>query len=270
MSIDLHTHTTASDGTLAPAALIAAAAAAGVEVLSITDHDVIAAYAALDVPAGLTLVPGIEFSATHRRLGVHVLGLGIAFEAPPLQALLTCQRAARHVRAERIAERLARRGHVGALEGALAQAGEALPGRPHFAAWLVAIGACRDAGEAFQRYLGETSTMNEYWPTLDAVCTAIRAAGGVAVLAHPGKYGLTRTRLDELVGSFRHAGGEGIEVLSGQQAGDLTATLAGLARRHGLLVSQGSDFHRPGQPWAALGRVGTLPGDLTPVWSRWA
>jgi hypothetical protein len=269
MSIDLHTHTTASDGRLTPQELVGAAHAAGVQLLSITDHDVVDAYAGLIPPHGLRLVPGVEFSTWHRRHGIHVVGLNVALDSAAMHTALSTQRDARNERAARIAARLHKLGFADALAGAARHAGGALLGRPHFAAWLVAIGACRDAEQAFKKYLGRGGGPIDTWPALDTVIGWIRAAGGDAVLAHPAKYGLTRQRLDRLAGAFAAAGGQALEVVSGTQTPDLTRDLAALAVRHGLAASVGSDFHQPGQPWAQLGRVAALPAGCAPVWERW-
>jgi predicted metal-dependent phosphoesterase TrpH len=269
MSIDLHTHTTASDGLLTPQELVRAAHAAGVRMLAITDHDVVDAYAGLAAPSGLTLVTGIEFSTAHARQGIHVVGLNVALDSDAMRTALAAQRDARAERAGRIAERLRKRGIAGALSGAARHAGGALLGRPHFASWLVEIGACTDREQAFRKYLGRGGGVIDTWPPLEAVIGWIRDAGGDAVLAHPAKYGLTRLRLDKLAGAFAAAGGLAMEVISGMQRPELTHALALLAARHGLAASAGSDFHQPQQPWAQLGRVAALPPGCAPVWDRW-
>lgn len=273
MIADLHTHSTASDGTLSPAALVAAAAAAGVTLLSITDHDTVAAYAELPdaLPAGLTLVPGIEFSAQWSRRGVHVVGLNIAPLSDALAAALEGQRRVRTERAERIAARLVRLGFDGALDGAARLAGSASIGRAHFARHLVERGAVGTFAEAFDRYLGngKPAAVGERWPELASIVAHVRDAGGTAVLAHPAKYKLTHTKLDRLAREFRAAGGEALEVVSGRQVPALTRSLAALAAQHGLAASVGSDFHQPEQHWAALGRA-RLPAGCEPVWARFA
>lgn len=270
MRFDLHTHTTASDGLLTPAALVEAAHAAGIELLAITDHDAIDAYAALPpLPPGLHVIGGIELSTAYNGGGVHVVGLNLALGSDALMQALASQRQARSARAERIAERLHKRGIVDALAGAARHAGDAAIGRPHFAAYLVEIGACVDAEAAFRKYLARDLAPASAWPSLATIIEWIRAAGGVAVLAHPGKYGLTRKRLDELTAAFRAAGGAALEVVSGLQRPDVTRDLAALAERHGLALSAGSDFHQPGQAWAALGRLAPLPPSGRRVWELW-
>ncbi len=266
--IDLHTHTTASDGTLAPDALVARARAAGVGLLAITDHDTTAGYRALD-PArhpGITVVPGVELSCLWRRLGIHVVGLAVDPHAPAMTAACRHQAAARAARATVLAERLARQGVGDALAGARREAGEAELGRVHFARFLVRTGAARDMQRAFRRYLRDDASTLAAWPSLAVAIDWIHAAGGIAVLAHPAKYRLTRGRLEHLAEAFRAAGGDALEVISGCQSEHLTRELAALARRHALGASQGSDFHQPGQAWAALGALPPLPRGTSPVW----
>jgi predicted metal-dependent phosphoesterase TrpH len=272
MRVDLHTHTTASDGRLAPETLLARAHAAGVALLAITDHDTVAAYHALTAPSppDLTLVTGVELSTVWHRIGIHVVGLRVALDSPALGAVLAHQADARLTRAGRIAERLARRGIPDALAGAARCAGTAVIGRPHFAAYLVSIGAVASVEQAFARYLRDGDrALREDWADLATIVRAIREAGGTPVLAHPAKYGLTRGRLDRLAGDFRAAGGEALEVGSGQQRPDVTAALAALADRHALMASFGSDFHQDGQPWAELGKVPAPPPGCRPVWDAW-
>lgn len=269
MPVDLHCHTTASDGALAPQAVIDLACANGVDMLSITDHDAIDAYTGLQVPTQLTLVPGIEFSTAHAHTGIHVLGLQVDFAHPALVQAIAQQGQARALRAHLIAERLARRGLADAYAGALRHAGDGVIGRPHFAAWLVEIRAASSLDQAFRKYLGREGGFIEGWAAMPDLVAAIRAAGGIAVLAHPAKYRLTRARLERLVQAFVDAGGGAIEVISGLQRPDITRDLAALAARFTLKASLGSDFHQPGQSWAALGRLAALPADCVPVWEDW-
>lgn len=273
MLADLHTHTTASDGCLSPAAVVARAVEAGVELLAITDHDTFDAWpqACAARPDGLTLVPGIEFSTTWKGHGVHLVGLNFTPGSAAMNAALAHQSQARGVRAERIAERLHKQGLPDALAGAAALANNGAIGRPHFAAWLVSIGAANTIDQAFKKYLGanRSSALHDGWAALPTIVEWIRDAGGTAVLAHPAKYRLTRTQLHELTAAFQAAGGHALEVVSGLQRPDVTRDLAALAARYQLRAGIGSDFHQPGQSWAALGRLAALPADCTPVWEGW-
>lgn len=269
---DLHCHTTASDGHLEPQALVEAAAAASVTVLAITDHDTTAAYDGIvAVPEGLELINGIELSCRWRNVGVHVVGLNFDRHHPVMQQAVAAQMQRREERAERIAEVLSRKGFAGSLAGARALAGREAVGRPHFARYLESIGAVRSVDEAFQKYLGngKPGDIKQMWPELEEVVGWIVAAGGVAVLAHPAKYELTRTRLRALLDDFIAAGGRAMEVSSGQQPDTLTRDLALLCNERGLWASVGSDFHQPGQSWAMLGRYARLPDSCEPVWQHW-
>ncbi|MCC6868393.1 MAG: PHP domain-containing protein [Burkholderiales bacterium] len=275
VTFDLHAHSTASDGLLTPAALVARAAAHGVDVLALTDHDDtagIAEAASAARAASITLVPGVEVSATWERHTVHVVGLHVDGADPALAAGLAQVRAGRQARARRIAEALAQVGIRGAYEGAMAFAGgDHLVSRAHFARYLVAQGRAKSAVDVFRRYLvpGKPGYVAHDWAPLAEAITWIRAAGGQAVLAHPGRYAVTPTGMRRLLASFRDAGGDALEVVSGAHTRAECETFAGYARSFGLLASTGSDFHGPEESPHELGSLpAALPG-TTPVWSRW-
>jgi len=275
MIFDLHCHTLLSDGALAPAELVARAAAMGVDVLAITDHDTLDAWpearrATASLPGAIRLVPGIEFSTRWETIGIHVLGLNVDPASDAMEASVRYQTEARLERARRIGERLAKQGIAGAFDGAAALSAGGYIGRPQFARHLVAIGKAGSVEDAFRRYVGDSlvGDIRQHWANLPQVIEWIRAAGGVAVLAHPLKYKLTRSKLKRLLADFMRAGGEGLEVISGQQQLQQTASLAKLCEQLGLLASCGSDFHEPGNPWSELGRFRALPDYLAPVWER--
>ena len=272
MNVDLHCHTNVSDGALTPAELIELAYERSIDMLSITDHDTLAAYQGLDQGSDrLRIVPGIEFSSQWRKSGVHIVGLNLNLNSDEILLGVAQQSKARSERGEKISEKLQRLGFDNCLEGAKGYTSGGEVGRPHFAQHLVAIGAVTNIAQAFKKYLGagKAGDIKEQWADLDTVIGWIRAAGGVAVLAHPVKYKMTRTKLVSLLDDFTAAGGEGLEVISGLQIPSVTRDLAALCRTHHLLASCGSDFHSSGQPWASLGMVAQLPDNLTPVWSRW-
>lgn len=270
MRYDLHTHTVASDGELAPQVLVERAKANGVTHLAITDHDTVAAYDGL-AAADLALIPGIELSTYWSKRGIHVVGLNIDPDCPELAAGICEQQRARERRAEKIAARLQRAGCGETLEGARREAGDGAIGRPHFARHLLAAGQVRTVREAFRKYLGngKPGDVRSEWASLDTVVRWIRSAGGAAVLAHPAHYKMTRTKLVELIRDFRAAGGEAIEVVSGRQDAATTARLARLAADSGCAASTGSDFHRPGGHWADVGGQPALPPACRPVWQLW-
>jgi hypothetical protein len=260
---DLHAHSTASDGALAPAALVAAAVQAELEMLALTDHDTVAGLAEAQqaaAAAGLELVAGVELSAVWNGTTLHVLGLGIDPQAPAFVAALADQTTARHARADQIAAKLNKLGHRDAVAHARASSTGVLT-RTHFAQALVATGGAADFGEAFDRYLGRgrPGYVKGAWCSLEAACELIRAAGGHASLAHPLRYKLSGGALRRLVDAFRAAGGAALEVVSGLAAPHQVAALAAHARRAGLAATAGSDFHSPGSRWAALGRLSAMP-----------
>jgi hypothetical protein len=268
---DLHCHTHFSDGLLSPEAVIARAKERGVSVLAITDHDTIAGVgiaqkAALE--SGITLISGIEFSSQWGKGGVHIVGLGVDVSSPALIAAVEFQEQARNARAIAIADRLSKAGFPGALAGAQEIAGNATLGRPHFAQYLVAIDAVKNINAAFKKYLGagKPADVKYQWPLMDQVIEWIHTSGGVAVLAHPAKYELTRTKMCALISSFAAAGGDALEVISGLQPAALTDDLLRIASSHSLYASCGSDFHIPDQPWQELGSFGRLPVHAKPVW----
>ncbi|TQV78270.1 PHP domain-containing protein [Exilibacterium tricleocarpae] len=272
--VDLHTHSTASDGILSPENLVSRAKSKGVEVLALTDHDTLAGVAAATAAAaaaGLKLIAGIELSSQWRGRGIHIVGLNVDTGHPAMAEARRHQLQVREERATRIADKLAKYGFEGTLAGARRWAGEAAVGRPHFARYLEEAGHVGSVNEAFKKYLGagKPGDIKEMWPAMDRVVGWISAAGGVAVLAHPDKYQLTRTRLVALLEDFCEGGGRALEVISGFQQQRLTLELAELARRFELHVSCGSDFHVPDQPWQELGACGTLPPDCPPVWALW-
>ncbi|MFW5825074.1 MAG: PHP domain-containing protein [Marinobacter sp.] len=276
LCIDLHCHSTVSDGALTPSELVARAAGQGVTHLALTDHDTLDGVAearAAATAASITLINGIELSCVWRKHTIHIVGLDMRPDDPGFARQVAGQQASRWKRASAIADKLAR--HVTGcdrtiLDQATRLAGGEVPGRPHFARALVETGLVRDSAQAFRRYLGsgKPGDVKAFWPELAEVVEWVTAAGGIAVLAHPRKYKLTATRLRELVADFRAAGGEGIEVVtSGQSSGDL-GFLTELCRRQDMLASRGSDFHFPGASWCELGRIPPLPEGLTPVWQR--
>jgi len=277
MHVDLHSHSTASDGVLTPVELLSRAAEAGVELFSITDHDTLAAYDELAERAASAprrpprVVRGVELSTSWRGRVVHVLGYGFSDEAPSLRRGIALQRARREERARAIGERLRRRGIEGAFEGAMAIAGQASIGRPHFARFLVDAGIARSADDAFHRWLGDHQMggVAAEWASLGDAVEWIAADGGAAVLAHPAKYQLTHTRLRELLGDFAACGGAALEVLCGRQPPSTIEELARAGTRFGLAGSVGSDFHGP-EAWAPAPGVARVPAlGLPMLWERW-
>jgi len=269
---DLHTHSTASDGTLTPAQLVARAQQVGVDVLALTDHDTLdgleeAARAAAGGP--LQLLPGVEISVTWEAMTIHILGLNVNPQCRSLRQGLDQLLAFRDGRAREIAHRLEQAGIGGALEGAGRYRQGRILSRTHFAHFLVEAGRAASVREVFRHYLvkGKPGFVRGEWASLEEALGWILGAGGVPVIAHPARYRLTRSKLARLIGAFRAAGGIGIEVVSGSHSLDEIRHMAALSREHRLLASMGSDYHGPHNPWAELGRLRDLPAGCTPVWT---
>ena len=270
MKVDLHTHTTASDGALTPRQLLDVLQNEGVELWSITDHDTVAAYRQLPPQDNIHVVTGIELSAVWLGRTIHVVGLGIDSESDEMTRIVDRQQQARCQRAEAIANRLRAAGLDIDLDDVRRRADGSSIGRPHFAASLVDSGEVRDVRTAFRKYLGagRPGDVKTLWPPLDDIVARIRAASGVAVLAHPGKYKLTRTKLRSLAEDFRAAGGEAIELVCGPYDPASRRLLADLASDFGFSVSIGSDFHAP-VPWNRPGVSADLVRGCRPVWDAW-
>ena len=271
---DLHCHSTASDGSLSPEALVERAISQGVDVLALTDHDGTegidaALLAAAEKP--ITIVPGVEISVSWNSSTVHIVGLNIDIENANLQNGLAEIRDYRQQRAEQIAYRLEKAGIPGALEGAAQYASVTMLGRMHFARFLVEQGHAADTKEVFKRYLvrGKPGYVPGKWTDLSSAVNWIVGAGGQAVIAHPLRYKMTGSKLRRLIEEFKELGGQAIEVSSGHQHPDQLRNVASLAKHYDLLASCGSDFHGPEQSWSELGRFLPLPASCQPVWSRW-
>ena len=274
LTYDLHTHSTASDGTLAPAELVAHAAASGLDALALTDHDTTAGVAEAAAEArrrGILLIPGVEVSVTWEGRVVHVLGLGVDPQCKVLQRGLEKLVEFRDWRAQEMGRRLEREGISGAFDGAKALSNGRLISRTHFARYLVEKGHVTSVRKVFQRYLvhGKPGYVNGRWALLEEAVSWIRTAGGQAVVAHPARYRLTRTGLRRLLNEFTAAGGVGLEVISGSHSRDDNYKMAAFARDLGLLASAGSDYHGPENPWIDLGRLPALPETCVPIWRDW-
>ena len=269
---DLHCHSIVSDGTLTPEELAARAAANGVQLWSLTDHDEIGGQqraAAAAQALGMKYLTGVEISVTFADETVHVVGLGFDDQDAQLREGLAATRAGRGARAREIAAGLAAAGIADAHEGALKYArNPELVSRTHFARFLVETGACRDTGEVFRRFLteGKPGFVPHRWATLRDAVRWITEAGGVAVIAHPARYRLSANEEYALFTDFKAHGGRGVEVVTGSHTPAEYVTYGDTAREFGLAASRGSDFHGPGESHTDLGQLPFLPGALTPVW----
>ncbi|MFB2874953.1 RNase RNM [Aeromonas jandaei] len=272
MRFDLHCHTTASDGVLSPAELVRRAAEKEVEVLAITDHDTLAGLdeARLTIAAEqlpLRLVSGGEISTGWEHHEIHIVALGVDEKNPQLSDFLAGQQARREERAQEIGRRLEKCLIPGTYEEAKQLAGDAAVTRAHFARVLVARGVADNMQKVFKKYLsrGNKGYAPAQWPEMGEAITAIHAAGGLAVLAHPSRYDLTAKWIKRLLVAFKAAGGDAMEVSLPQQSPQERANLGQWANEYGLAISVGSDFHFPSN-WTELGRHLWLPKEGTPLW----
>ncbi|MBS1199273.1 MAG: C-terminal [Proteobacteria bacterium] len=272
-NFDFHCHSVVSDGLLPPLEVARRAAANGVDLWALTDHDdlggLVEARAAAD-ELGMGFVSGVEISIEWKSIPIHIVGLGFDASHPALCDGLQALRQGRIERARRMGDALAAIGIPSVFEGALTYAGNpSLISRAHFARYMVSIGIARDLPGIFQHYLtpGKPGYVDHRWATLADVIGWIDAAGGVAVVAHPGRYktmsnGDQRRFLDD----FKDLGGQGIEVTCGSHSPDHVLHFARLARHYAFHASRGSDFHGPGESYVDLGKLPQLPEDLKPVW----
>lgn len=273
INADLHSHSRFSDGTLSPTALAERAHANGVALWALTDHDEVSGLpeaAAAAQALGLGFVTGVEVSVTFAKETVHIVGLGFDADNAALRAGLARTRGGRLARAQAMADGLAQVGLKGAYDGALRYVSNPdLVSRTHFARWLVETGVCSDTGAVFRRYLaeGKPGFVPHQWAGLGDAVRWITGAGGIAVIAHPGRYKLTVNEEYALFSEFKTHGGQGVEVLTGSHGQADTAKYSAMALEFGLLASRGSDFHSPTESRTDLGRLPDLPGTLTPVWS---
>ncbi len=269
---DLHCHSSVSDGTLSPEDLAGRAFTNGVELWALTDHDEVAGQHRARLAAralGLPYLTGTEISVTFAGETVHVVGLGFDPDDPALVAGLARTRGGRELRAREMAADLARVGITNAYEGALKYVGNPeLISRTHFARYLVEIGACRDTQEVFRKYLteGKPGYVPHRWAALGDAVGWITGAGGIAVIAHPGRYKFTANEEFALFSEFREHGGQGVEVVTGSHSTSDYVKYTEMAREFDLLASRGSDFHSPDESHTDLGRLPHLSDSLRPVW----
>ena len=273
INADLHCHSVVSDGTLTPEELAERAHANGVRLWALTDHDELggqqrARAAAADLK--IDYLAGVEISVTWMGQTIHIVGLGIDEQHAGILEGLKQTREGRGDRAKLMAEQLLKAGIPGAYEGALHYAGNHdLISRTHFARFLVEQGVCRDTEQVFKNYLVEDKPgyVPHRWASLADAIAWIKAAGGVAVIAHPGRYRLNAMQMDELFKFFKEHGGLGIEVITGSHTPDQYQEYGKIAQQYGFLASRGSDFHDPSESHTDLGVLPLLPDYLTPVWS---
>ena len=272
VNLDLHSHSIYSDGTLTPEGLVARAAERGVSVLALTDHDETGGLGAAGAAAaerGIRLINGVEISVTWRGHTIHVVGLGIDPQCSQLQAGLAATRGGRVGRARKMDAALEALGIGGSFEGAQRYADNPqMIGRTHFARFLVEQHVVPDIKTAFKRLLGagQPGFVPQQWAELGDAVRWIRGSGGIAVVAHPGRYTLDTALMREFLSEFRDFGGAGIEVVSSSHKPHQYRTFAQHAQHFGLAASAGSDFHSPRESFHDLGGLAPLPAGCVPVW----
>ncbi len=272
LNADLHCHSVVSDGTLTPEALAARAAANGVELWALTDHDEVGGQeraAAAAKACGIRYLCGVEVSVTFLNQTVHIVGLGVDPDNIALREGLTATRGGRTARARDMAAELARVGIPGVFEGALKYVGNPeLISRSHFARYLVEAGICPDTNSVFRKYLaqGKPGYVPHRWASLGEAVGWITGAGGAAVIAHPARYKFSANEEFALFTEFKGHGGAGVEVVTGSHTSAEYLTYGAAAKDYGLAASRGSDFHSPNESHTDLGSLPYLPGTLTPVW----
>lgn len=275
LNVDLHCHSNVSDGALAPAGVAARAKAGGVDVWALTDHDEIGGIAEARDAAlsfGMGYVTGVEISVTWAARTIHIVGLQFDENNQDLIEGLKSTRSGRERRAHDMAAQLASVGIPKAFEGALKYVGNPdLISRTHFARYIIETGACKDISEVFSNYLieGKPGYVPHRWAMLKDAVKWIRGAGGIAVVAHPGRYGFSDLELDAFFAEFKRFGGTAVEVVTGSHTVEEYGQFAIVAKNYGLLASRGSDFHAPGESQTELGSLPPLPASLTPVWHDW-
>ena len=273
LNADLHCHSVISDGTLTPEVLAERAKDNGVNLWALTDHDELGGQQRAKAAASalnLDYLAGVEISVTWMGQTIHIVGLGIDADHVGIIEGLRRTRDGRGNRAKLMGEQLLKVGIPGAYEGALHYAGNhELISRTHFARFLVEQGVCKDTEHVFKNYLVEDKPgyVPHMWAKLDDAVAWIKAAGGVAVIAHPGRYNFNAMQMDELYKHFKDIGGLGIEVITGSHSPDQYLTYGKIAQQYGFLASRGSDFHDPDESHIDLGTLPHLPEHLTPVWS---
>ncbi|MDH5479229.1 MAG: PHP domain-containing protein [Nitrosomonas sp.] len=275
LNIDLHCHSTISDGLLTPTLLVDRAAKRGVKTLALTDHDDVAGLDEARIAAdaqNITLINGVEISVSWRGRTIHIVGLNIDPEYTPLTEGLKTIRDGRAQRAQNIADELEKIGIKGSLEGAYKHVGERrLIGRTHFARFLVEQGYAKNVKSVFKKYLikGKPGYAPHDWAALNDAVSWICDSGGKAVIAHPARYNLGKNVLDDLLHEFRDLGGTAIEVITASHTPEQALHFAQHAKDMNFLASCGSDFHGPGESFFDLGQLPDFPAGCIPVWHDW-
>jgi len=272
--IDLHCHSTVSDGLLAPQDLVAYAAGRGVKVLGLTDHDDLGGLTEAREAAekhNIAFIDGVEISVTWKKRTLHIVGLKINPQDNALKQALNLVRVGREERAKEMAFGLEKVGIEGAFEGAKEIAKQSIMTRSHFAQFLVDAGHAKNVKSVFKKFLvkGKPGFVDHQWMPLEEAVSLIKGSGGVAVIAHPGRYDIGFVNMHLLMHEFRSYGGEAIEVVTGSHTPPQFDQFAKIAHRFSLKASQGSDYHGPGRSYMEMGYLPDLPRGCVPLWHNW-
>ncbi len=275
MKIDLHSHTTCSDGALTPVELVQRAQQMQVDVLAITDHDTISGIEVAteyvkNSNIKLDVIAGVELSTSWHGFDIHIVGLQVDVTNSKFLQRLEHQLLERDRRAVKICDKLEKCGHSGIYDLALEIADGAQISRNHIARALVQRSICTHPQQAFTKYLGKNKKahVTPNWISMQEAVQWIHEAGGQAVLAHPGHYDMTTKWLRRLVAEFAASGGDAMEITHPNMAADKKKLLQGVMADNNLLASAGSDFHFPSR-FTELGRRLDIPESIAPVWQNW-
>lgn len=273
--VDLHTHSTRSDGRFSPTELVDLAVEQGVSLFALTDHDTLDGIVEASQRAAeheLSFIHGVELSTQWNGIPLHMVALNFSLDNADLLSIVSENQTIRLDRARLIADLLVKQGLPDLFDEAVALAGESQLGRPHFATLLVEKGFVKDSNKAFDRYLGnkKLGQLRDVWPELEDVLTALSGQDIELVLAHPKRYPLTVTKLKRLLGDFKKWGGTGIEIVSGNERPDSVRLLERLSREFDLKASVGSDYHGPFGPWMQVGKFTQIhESEVDLVWQTW-
>ena len=273
--IDLHTHSTASDGKLSPTELVQLAHQQEVQMLALTDHDTTAGLSeakGVATSLGMTLVNGCELSVAWKKIPLHMVALGFDDDCSVMAKWTQHNQTVRLERGRQIADLLKKKGLPDLFDKAVDEAGESQLGRPHFAKVMIREGVVKDMNKAFDHYLGnkKLGQIRDVWPQLEEIMPELAAANCELVLAHPKRYPLTVTKLKAIMQDFKSLGGDAIEVASGNERPDYVRFLERLSRDFEFKASAGSDFHGPFGPWTQVGRFTQVhEQEISPIWYQW-
>lgn len=273
--IDLHTHSTASDGKLTPTQLVDLAVQENVQMLALTDHDTISGLAEAHQAAqqhNLKIINGCELSVAWHKIPLHMVALGFEEDCQGILKWTSQNQSIRLQRGRQIADLLKKKGLPDLFERAVQEAGDSQLGRPHFATVMVNEGIVKDTNKAFDHYLGnkKLGQIRDVWPQLEEILPDLCHYSCELVLAHPKRYPLTVTKLKSAISDFKKFGGTAIEVASGNERPDHVRFLERLSREYELKASAGSDFHGPFGPWTQVGRYTQVhEQEIKPIWYKW-